>query len=276
MSIADRIFIQNCCDILNEGHSSHNENVRAKWSDGTPAHTFKKFGIINRYDLSQEFPILTLRPTPFKTCIREILWIHQKHSNLIKDLDSTIWDEWALEDGSIGTAYGYVTGLKHKYPQGEMTQIDNVIYNLKNNPNDRRMIISMYSPHLLHTKALMECCYSITFNVANGKLNAILSQRSQDFLVANSFNITQYAVLVHMLAQVSNLQVGKLVHVIADAHIYDRHIPLVEELIRRDEYPAPKLKINPDIKNFYDFKVEDFILENYKAGEQIKNIPVAI
>ena len=265
-----------CKDILENGVSSEGEVVRARWTDGAEAHTIKKFCVVNRYDLSEEFPILTLRPTNLRAAIDEMLWIWQKKSNNINDLNSKIWDSWADEDGSIGKAYGYQIGRKHKYSEGEFDQIDRVIYDLKHNPYSRRIIVNMYNHDDLHAMNLYPCAYSMTFNVTGNKLNAILNQRSQDVLVANNWNVAQYAILVHMLAQVSGLEVGELVHVIADAHIYDRHIPLVKELISRESYPAPKLIINPAVKNFYDFTVDDFQLENYQSGEQIKKIPVAI
>lgn len=276
MSKADTVFIEMCKDILENGVSSEGEKVRAKWGDGTPAYTVKKFCVVNRYDLSFEFPILTLRPTNLKAAIDEILWIWQKKSNNVKDLNSHIWDSWADENGSIGKAYGYQLGIKHKYPEGEFDQVDRVIYDLKNNPYSRRIMTNIYNHNDLHEMHLYPCAYSMTFNVTGRKLNAILNQRSQDVLVANNWNVSQYAILLHMLAQVSNLEVGEFVHVIADAHIYDRHVPLVKELIKRTPYSAPKLLINPDKKDFYEFKVEDFVLENYQSGAQIKSIPVAV
>ena len=265
-----------CKDILENGVSSEGESVRPKWVDGTPAHTIKKFGVVNRYELSEEFPILTLRPTNLKAAIDEILWIWQKKSNNTKDLNSRIWDSWADENGTIGKAYGYQLGIKHKYKEGEFDQVDRVLYDLKHNPYSRRIIANMFNHKDLHEMSLYPCAYSMTFNVTGKKLNALLNQRSQDVLVANNWNVSQYAILVHMLAQVSNLEVGEFVHVIADAHLYDRHIPLIEELIQRTPYPAPKLIINPDKKDFYDFKVEDFVLEGYQSGDQIKKIPVAV
>ena len=276
MSKADEIFINMCIDILENGVSTQGQKVRPVWEDGTPAHTIKKFGVGNRYDVSEEFPILTLRPTPLKKAIDELLWIWQKKSNNIRDLNSRIWDAWADEDGSIGKAYGYQLSIKHKYKEGEFDQVDRVLYDLKHNPYSRRSIVNMYNHSDLHELNLYPCAYSITFNVTGDKLNAILNQRSQDVLPANNWNVCQYAILVHMFAQVSGLKAGELVHVIADAHIYDRHIPIVEELIKRPQYPAPKLIINPDVKNFYDFTVDDFELVGYKAGPQIKNIPIAI
>jgi thymidylate synthase len=276
MSKADLVFIAMCRDILDSGVSSEGETVRAKWEDGSPAHTIKKFGVVNRYELSEEFPIMTLRPTYLKSAIDELLWIWQRKSNNIRELKSHIWDNWADESGSIGKAYGYQLQVKHKYPEGEFDQVDRVIYDLKHNPYSRRIIVNMYNHSDLHEMHLYPCAYSMTFNVAGRKLNAILNQRSQDVLVANNWNVCQYAVLVHIMAQISGLEAGEFIHVISDSHIYDRHVPLVEELISRTPYPAPKLVINPEKKDFYDFRVEDFVLENYQAGPQIRNIPVAV
>lgn len=276
MSKADKIFIDMCRDIMDNGVFSKEHSVRAKWIDGTPAHTIKKFAVVNRYDLSDEFPIFTLRPTNIKAAIDEILWIWQKKSNNINHLNSKIWNSWADSEGSIGKAYGYQLGIKHKYSEGEFDQVDRVLYDLKNNPYSRRILVNMYNHSDLNEMNLYPCAYSLTLNVTGNKLNTILNQRSQDVLVANNWNVTQYSILTHMFARASGLEVGEFVHVIADAHIYDRHIPLVEELIKRETFEAPKLKINPDIINFYDFKVEDFELENYIKGPQIKNIPIAI
>lgn len=276
MSKADDLFIDMCKDIVENGYSSEGEKIRPRWEDGTPANTFKRFCIINRYDLSQEFPILTLRPINLRGAIDEILWIWQKKSNNIKDLNSHIWDSWADSDGSIGKAYGYQLGEKHLYKEGSFDQVDRVIYDLKNNPYSRRIMTNLYVHNDLHEMNLYPCAYSMTFNVTGRKLNAILNQRSQDVLVANGWNVTQYAILVHMFARACDLEVGEFVHVISDAHIYDRHIPLINELIERASYPAPKLIINPEIKNFYDFTVSDFELENYISGPQIKKIPIAV
>ena len=277
MSKADLIFCAMCRDILDHGYSSAGEKVRPKWEDGTVAHTLKKFGVVNRYDLSEEFPILTLRPVNLKACIDEILWIWQKKSNNIKDLNSHIWDAWADIDGSIGKAYGYQLGVKHQYSDGEFDQVDRALLDLKRTPYSRRIMVDMYNHADLHAMGLYPCAYSMTFNVTDNKLNAILNQRSLDTLVAQGWNVCQYAILVHMFAQVSGLEVGELVHVIADAHIYDRHFPLVEELIRkRKSFPAPKLRVNPFITDFYDFTVNDFVLEDYQTGLQIPNIPVAV
>lgn len=276
MSKADIIFINMCRDIIENGWSDEGTNVRPRWEDGTPAHTIKKFGVVNRYNLAEEFPILTLRPTYLKSAIDEILWIWQKKSNNIKDLKPKIWDSWADKDGSIGKAYGYQMGIKHKYPEGEFDQVDRVLFDLKNNPHSRRIITNIYVHQDLSEMNLYPCAYSMTFNVTGNRLNAILNQRSQDILAANGWNVSQYAALVHMFAQVSGLEVGEFVHVIADAHIYDRHVPIIKELIEREQFEAPKLVINKDVKSFYDFTVDDFVLENYKTGEQIKNIPVAV
>lgn len=276
MSYADKLFIDMCNDIINNGYSTEGEKVRPKWEDGTFAYTIKRFGVVNRYDLSKEFPAMTLRKTYIKSAIDELLWIWQKKSNNVHDLKSHIWDSWADEDGSIGKAYGYQLGVKHEYKEGMMDQVDRVIYDLKNNPYSRRIMTNIYVHQDLHEMNLYPCAYSVTFNVTGNKLNAILNQRSQDVLAANNWNVVQYAVLVYMLAQVCGFEPGELVHVIADAHIYDRHIDIVKELISRPTYDAPKVTINKDIKNFYDFTVDDFTIENYVTGEQVKNIPIAI
>ena len=277
MSKADQIFVEMCKDILTGGYSSEGQVVRAKWEDGTPAHTIKKFAVVNRYDLAEEFPALTLRPTPVKSAVDELLWIWQKKSNKVNELSSRIWDAWADERGTIGKAYGYQLGVKYDFGNGRvMDQVDNILWQLKNTPASRRMMTNIYNFSDLTEMGLEPCAYSMTFNVTGNKLNAILNQRSQDTLVANSWNVVQYSVLVHMFAQVSGLEVGELVHVISDAHIYDRHVPLVKELIERPQYPAPKFKMNPDIRNFYDFTVDDFIVEDYQAGPQLKGIPVAV
>ncbi len=277
MSRADQIFIDMCKDILTNGYSTEGQRVRATWaSDGAPAHTIKKFGVVNRYNLWEEFPALTLRPTPVKNCVDELLWIWQKKSNRIADLKSHIWDSWADETGTIGKAYGYQLGVKYQFAQGEMDQVDNVLWQLKNAPQSRRIMTNIYNFADLAEMGLEPCAYSMTFNVTGNRLNAILNQRSQDILVANNWNVFQYAVLTMMFAQVSGLLPGQLVHVIADAHIYDRHVPIVEEMITRPTFPAPKVTLNPEITNFYDFTVEDVIVENYQANPQIKGIPVAV
>ena len=276
MSYADDLFINMCKDILENGYSTEGEKVRPKWADGTYAYTIKKFGVVNRYDLSKEFPAMTLRKTYVKSAVDELLWIWQKKSNNVHDLKSHIWDSWADESGSIGKAYGYQLSVKHQYKEGMMDQVDRLIYDLKNNPYSRRMMTNIYVHQDLHEMNLYPCAYSMTFNVTGDRLNAILNQRSQDVLTANNWNVVQYAVLVHMLAQVTGFKPGELVHVIADAHIYDRHIPLVNELISRPTYPAPKFSLNPDIKDFYDFTVDDITIEDYVTGPQIKDIPVAI
>lgn len=276
MSKADELFIAMCKDIIENGYDTKGEKVRPKWEDGTSAYTIKRFGVVNRYNLAEEFPAITLRKTYVKSAIDELLWIWQKKSNNVHDLHSHIWDAWADEDGSIGKAYGYQLGVKHKYKEGMMDQVDRVIYDLKNNPYSRRIMTNIYVHQDLSEMNLYPCAYSVTFNVTGNKLNAILNQRSQDVLAANNWNVVQYAVLVYMLAQVTGFEPGELVHVIADAHIYDRHVPIVQELISRPTYPAPKFKMNPEIKNFYDFTVDDFTIEDYQTGPQIKNIPIAI
>ncbi len=276
MSIADKIFIDNMNDILNNGVWDTDYPVRPHWEDGTPAHTIKKFGIVNRYDLQKELPILTIRKTAFKSCLDEILWIWQKKSNNIHDLHSHIWDSWADENGSIGKAYGYQLGKKAIYPEGEFDQVDRVLFDLKNNPHSRRIMTNIYNFEDLHEMNLYPCAYSMTFNVSGNKLNGILNQRSNDMLTANNWNVLQYSILLMMFAQVSNLVPGELVHVIADAHIYDRHVDMVKEIIQKPQHKAPVLKINPNVKNFYDFKKEDFELVGYEYETLDKKIPVAI
>ena len=276
MSRADEIFISNCREILDTGFSDENLPVRPHWDDGAPAHTIKKFCIVNRYDLSKEFPILTLRRTAFRSCIDELLWIWQKKSNNVHELGSHIWDSWADENGSIGKAYGYQLGVKHKYKEGMFDQVDRVIFDLKNNPSSRRIMTNIYVHADLSEMGLYPCAYSMTFNVTGDRLNAILNQRSNDFLTANNWNVVQYAVLVHMMAQVSGLKAGEFVHVIADAHIYDRHIPIVEKILKNPLYDAPRFVMNPDVKDFYDFTADDFALENYNFTKLEEKIPVAV
>ncbi len=270
MSKADDIFIENCKNILENGYSSENEKVRPHWEDGTPAYTMKCFGVVNRYDLSKEFPLMTLRYTNWKAAIDEILWIWQKKSNNVNDLNSHIWDSWADQNGSIGKAYGYQLGIKHQYKEGEFDQVDRVLYDLKQNPYSRRIMTNIYNFSDLHEMNLYPCAYSMTFNVTGKKLNAILNQRSQDTLVANNWNVVQYSALLMMFAQVSGLEAGELIHVISDMHIYDRHISLVKELLQREPKQAPKVTLNKEIKNFYDFKVEDFIVEQYEYDKEVK------
>ena len=282
MSYADRVFIDMCRDIMENGTSTEGEKVRPVWEDGAPAYTIKKFGVVNRYDLSKEFQALTLRRTAIKSCVDELLWIWQKKSNNVHELKSHIWDSWADESGSIGKAYGYQMSVKHQYKEGMMDQVDRVIYDLKNNPYSRRIMTNLYVHQDLHEMNLYPCAYSMTFNVTKEKdsdvltLNGTLNQRSQDVLTANNWNVCQYAVLIHMLAQVCGMKAGEFVHVIADAHIYDRHIPMVEELISREPLPAPVFRLNPDVKDFYEFTPDDVQLENYETHPQIRNIPVAV
>lgn len=276
MSYADKVFIQNCTDIIENGVWDTDYPVRPKWLDGTPAHTVKKFCIVNRYDLTKEFPILTLRRTAFKSAIDEILWIWQKKSNNIHDLKSHIWDSWADESGSIGKAYGYQLSVKHKYPEGEFDQVDRVIYDLKHNPHSRRIMTNIYTFQDLHEMHLYPCAYSMTFNVSGDTLNGILNQRSNDVAVANNWNVVQYSILLMMLAQVSGLKVGELVHVIADAHIYDRHIPVVKKMLELPQFPAPKVSINPEVKDFYKFTVDDFKIEDYQFNKIDEKFEVAI
>lgn len=282
MSYADDLFIKMCTDIIENGYSTEGEKVRPKWEDGSFAYTIKQFGVVNRYDLSKEFPALTLRKTYIKSAVDEMLWIWQKKSNDVHELNSHVWDEWADETGSIGKAYGYQMGVKHQYKEGVMDQVDRVIYDLKNNPYSRRIMTNIYVHEDLHEMNLYPCAYSVTFNVTKKRdqdkliLNAILNQRSQDIMTANNWNVVQYAVLVYMMAQVCEMEPGELVHVIADAHIYDRHIDIVKEMIARPTYPAPKFSLNPNIRDFYQFTTDDIVIEDYQTGPQIKNIPIAV
>jgi thymidylate synthase len=282
MSKADKLFVSMCRDILDNGTDTQGEAVRPHWPDGTPAYTIKKFGVVNRYNLQEEFPALTLRKTAIKLAIDEILWIWQKKSNNIHDLNSHIWDEWADPDGSIGKAYGYQLGVKHKYKDGEFDQVDRLLHDLKKTPFSRRMLTNIYNHADLHEMNLYPCAFQTIWNVTQTKgddkltLNMVLVQRSQDVLAANNWNVVQYAALLMMIAQASDMKAGELMHVIADAHIYDRHVPLIEELISRKPHPAPKVTLDPTIKNFYDFTPDSFTIEDYATGEQIKNIPIAI
>jgi thymidylate synthase len=276
MSYADQRFLDNCREILTDGVWDTDQAVRPRWDDGTPAHTIKKFGLVNRYDLRREFPILTIRRTYWKTAVDELLWIWQKKSNNIRDLNAHIWDEWADADGSIGKAYGYQLGVKHLYPEGEFDQVDRVLYDLKHNPASRRILTSLYTFSDLHEMNLYPCAWSVTFNVSGNVLNAILNQRSQDMLAANNWNVVQYAVLLTMLAQVSGLVPGELVHVIADAHIYDRHVPIVEKLLTQAQSPAPVFSVDPAVTDFYRFTRDSFSLSGYTPAPFLDSIPIAV
>ena len=276
MSRADEIYRATCLDILENGFWDTDLQVRPKWADGTPAHTVKKFGVVNRYDLREEFPIMTLRRTYWKSAIDEILWIWQKKSNRLDELGSHVWDEWAQPDGTIGKAYGYQLGVKHKYPEGEFDHVDRVLYDLKHNPASRRILTSIFNHADLHEMALAPCAYSMTFNVTGNTLNAILNQRSQDMLTANNWNVCQYAALVHMFAQVSGLQVGELVHVIADCHIYDRHVDLVKKMLDNPTFEAPKFEVDPTVTDFYAFTKDSFRMVDYQCNKFDFEIPIAI
>lgn len=276
MSFADKLFIANCRDILENGFSDAGLEVRPRWEDGSPAHTIKKFGIVNRYDLSREFPALTIRRIYLKSCVDELLWIWQKKSNDVRELKSRVWDAWADENGTIGKAYGYQLGIKHRYKEGDMDQVDRVLYDLKRNPQSRRILTNLYVHRDLSEMALYPCAYGATFNVSGKKLNVILNQRSQDMLTANGWNVCQYAVLTHMFAQASGLEAGELVHVIADAHVYDRHVPIVKKLIELEPYDAPDFVIDESVTDFYKFTPDSVAFKNYKYHELAEKIPVAI
>lgn len=282
MSKADDIFCAMCADIINNGTTTEGQKVRPRWEDGTPAYTIKKFGVCNRYDLREEFPALTLRRTALKSAMDEVLWIYQRKSNNIHDLNSHIWDEWADENGSIGKAYGYQIGVKSHYPQGDLDQMDKVLLDLRETPYSRRIMTNTYVFSDLSEMNLYPCAYSVTYNVTQEPnedrptLNMLLNQRSQDVLAANNWNVCQYAILLMMVAQVNNMIPGELVHMIADAHIYDRHVDIVRELISRKHHAAPKVSLNPDVKDFYAFTTADLIVEGYEHGPQVKNIPIAV
>ena len=282
MSKADQLFCAMCADIIENGTTTVGQKVRPVWEDGTPAYTIKQFGVVNRYDLREEFPALTLRRTALKSAMDEILWIYQKKSNNIAELNSHIWDEWADETGSIGKAYGYQIGQKSTYPEGEFDQMDRVLYDLEHTPFSRRIMTNTYVFADLREMNLYPCAYSVTYNVTQRTgddkltLNMILNQRSQDILAANNWNVCQYAILLMMVAQSVNMIAGELVHVIADAHIYDRHVDIIKELISRPQYAAPKVSLNPEVTNFYDFTTSDLIVEGYEHGPQVKNIPIAV
>ena len=276
MSYADQVFIQNCKEILAHGTWDTALPVRPCWEDGESAHTVKRFGLVNRYDLRREFPVQTIRKMAFRSAVDELLWIWQKKSSNIGDLHSHIWDAWADETGSIGKAYGYQLGVKHRYREGWFDQVDRVLYDLRHDPASRRILTSLYNHHDLHEMHLYPCAWSVTFNVTGNVLNAVLNQRSQDMLTANGWNVMQYAVLLHMFAAVSDLVPGELVHVIADAHIYDRHVPIVEEIISREPYPAPTLWMDPAAEDCYSFTPDSFRLEGYRAWPLERKIPVAV
>lgn len=282
MSYADDIFCDMCADIIDNGTTTEGQKVRPRWEDGTPAYTIKKFGVCNRYDLRREFPALTLRRTALKSAMDEVLWIYQRKSNNIHDLHSHIWDEWADETGSIGKAYGYQIGVKSHYPQGDFDQMDKVLYDLRETPYSRRIMTNTYVFSDLSEMNLYPCAYSVTYNVTQGPgedrptLNLLLNQRSQDVLAANNWNVCQYAILLMMVAQVNDMIPGELVHMIADAHIYDRHVDIVKELISRPRHAAPKVTLNPEVKDFYAFTTDDLIVEGYEHGPQVKNIPIAV
>lgn len=276
MSYADQVYIETCKRILTQGVRDDDLPVRPRWEDGTPAHTIKLFGVVNRYDLGKEFPIMTLRRTYYRSAIDELLWIWQKKSNRVAELSSHVWDAWADEKGTIGKAYGYQLGIKHHYPEGDFDQVDRVLYDLKHNPQSRRIMTNLYNHQDLSEMALYPCAYSMTFNVSGKVLNAILNQRSQDMLAANNWNVVQYAALVCMFAQVSGLVPGELIHVIADCHIYDRHIPLVEEMMEKPPFPPPLFRMDETVQDFYDFTKDSFTVENYQYHPFAEKIPVAV
>ncbi len=282
MSKADDIFVEMCEDILDRGTTTEGQKVRPHWEDGTAAYTIKRFGVCNRYDLREEFPALTLRRTALKSCMDEVLWIYQRKSNNVHDLKPHIWDEWADETGSIGKAYGYQVGQVSHYADGDFDQMDRVLKDLREAPYSRRIMTNLYNFDDLHEMNLYPCAFNAIYNVTQepGRdrptLNMMLVQRSQDVLAANNWNVCQYAILLMMVAQVSDMEAGELVHCIADAHIYDRHTDAVRELISRPRLAAPKVSLNPEVRNFYDFTTDDLVVEGYEHGPQIRNIPIAV
>ena len=285
MTQADKNFIDTCKEILEHGYSSVGTNVRTIWEDdGSEANYISIVGVTNKYDVAKEFPMITLRnnTNTVKKAIDELLWIWQKKSNNVNDLNSHIWDQWADEDGSIGKAYGYQMQKKYNFKIGSeiknIDQVDYVLELLKNNPSSRRIMTNIFDFEDLKDMNLEPCAYGTQWLVKEGKLHLILNQRSQDMLAANGWNTMQYAALLHMFAQCAGLEVGTLTHNIGDCHIYDRHIPLVEKLISAEPMDAsPKLIINNNTKNFYEFKVEDFEIKGYDYNKEINlgRIPVA-
>ena len=285
MTEADKNFIDTCKEILNHGYSSEGTGVRTRWEDGKEANYISIVGVTNKYDVEKEFPMITLRnnTNTVKRAIDEILWIWQKKSNKVSELNSHIWDQWADEKGTIGKAYGYQLAKKYKFKTKEgikeMDQVDYVLYLLKNDPASRRIMTNIFNHEELKDMNLEPCAYGTQWLVKGEKLHLILNQRSQDMLAANGWNTMQYAALLHMFAKASGLKVGTLTHNIGDCHIYDRHIPLIERLIEAKPMDvSPKLVINNDTTNFYDFKVEDFEIQGYDYNKEIKlgKIPVAI
>ena len=280
MSKADQFFRDQMKVIRETGFNDKDFKVRAKWeADNAPAHTVKTFGYVTRYDLSKEFPILTLRSQGFKGAVKECLWIFQKKSTNINDLGLHIWDAWADENGDLGRTYAYSLREKIQYPEGAFDQVDYLLYQLKNNPMDRRMMLQLFDPHnVIHTK-LPPCVMTYLFDVAGGKLNMTVIQRSADALAAGAaggWDEVGEAVLQHMLAQVSGLQVGTMVHLVNNLHVYDRHMQYIDEILANPEYESPVLKVNPNVTNFYDFKPEDFELVGYKSTKLSTKFDVAV
>ena len=285
MTQADENFIKTCKEILKNGYSSEGTNVRTRWEDGTEANYYSIVGVQNKYDLEKEFPMITLRNNSktIKNAIDEILWIWQKKSNKISELTSHIWDQWAGEDGTIGKAYGFQLAKKYEFKTKDgmqtLDQVDYMLYLLKHDPASRRIMTNIFDFGDLKDMNLEPCAYSTQWLVKEGKLHLILNQRSQDMLAANGWNTMQYAALLCMVAKCVDLKPGTLTHNIGDCHIYDRHVPLIEKLIEAKPMDvSPKLIINNDTKDFYEFKVEDFEIQGYDYNKDIKlgKIPVAI
>ena len=300
MSLADKYFKEAANKILTEGYSDESMQVRPHWEDGTPAHTIKTFCYVCRYDLSKEFPILTLRRQAFKTMIKELLWMWQMKSNNINDVDFHIWDQWADENGSIGKTYSYQLAQKyghHKIKEGEdlssypsaeigndgwvyLDQVDGVLYDLKNNPASRRIITNMWQIKDLKDMNLAPCVYETLWDITpDGKLNMTLIQRSGDMCAAaapGGFDTIEYATLLYLMAHVCGYKPGEFVHIVNNLHIYDRHIDIIKKVCNNPEYDAPKLWINTDKTDFYDFTIDDFKLIDYQSTKLEEKIEVAI
>jgi thymidylate synthase len=270
MSLADQIFISNCRDIIDNGVWDTDREVRPRWEDGAPAHTVKKFGIVNRYDLSKEFPILTIRRTYWKSAIDELLWIWQAKSNNVRELRTRVWDAWADENGELGPVYGK-QWRSWQCPDGRVVdQISDLINQIKTNPDSRRLMVCAWNPADVDKMALPPCHCLFQFYVVNGKLSCQLYQRSADVFLGVPFNIASYALLTMMIAQVCGLQPGEFVHTFGDVHIYKNLYAQVDEQLTREPRPLPKMVINPEVTDIFSFQFEDFKLEGYEPWPAIK------
>ena len=296
MNQADEQYKRVVETVLRVGVMDTDQKVRTVWKDGTPAHSISWIGQHMIFD-NTEVPIITTKRVAWKTAIKELLWIWQMKSNRVQDLRDMgvkIWNEWEKEDGTIGKAYGYQLGKKNRWvtekeyypdPSGEINalhltmkkvdQVDYLLYQLKTNPASRRHITMLWNPDELDSMALTPCVYETQWHVKQGKLHLEVRCRSNDLALGNPFNIFQYNILQRMIAQVTGYELGNYIYHIGDAHLYDRHIEPVSEQIKRESFEAPTLWINPEVKSFYDFTIDDFKLIDYKHGETI-NMEVAI